>query len=54
MSESMNFGNLGFSTVTEEEKKVTPVSDNVVEEVEEVEVDEDEEFDLEEKKRKDA
>ena len=53
MSESMNFGNLGFSTVTEEEK-VTPVSDNVVEEVEEVEVDEDEEIDLEEIKRKDA
>ena len=52
MSESMNFGNLGFSTVTEEEKK--PTQENVVEEIEEVEVEEDEEIDLEEIKRRDA
>lgn len=52
MSESMNFGNLGFSTVTEEEKK--PTQENIVEEIEEVEVEEDEDINLEEMKRKDA
>ena len=54
MSESMNFGNLGFSTVTEEKKPDTPIEENVVEEVEEVELEEDEEIDLDEIKRKDA
>jgi hypothetical protein len=58
MNESMNFGNLGFSTVTEEKVDNTPAfakADNSTENTEpQVQDTPDEKVDLEEMKKKDA